>query len=122
MKSKELKDKIDSLRKEYKTAILGEFKDASGALFEQYPDLKSFGFTCFTPYFNDGDECSYRANISYPKINGDEENIYNTDPKIKGVVDFLKQFDDQDYEDMFGDGYEITITAKGIKKTEYDHD
>jgi hypothetical protein len=42
-------------------------------LFEENPKLKSFGWTQYTPYFNDGDTCYFSANTDYLYINGEQE-------------------------------------------------
>lgn len=41
------------------------FKEACSLLFDNLPDLKSFGWRQYTPYFNDGDPCVFRAYCKY---------------------------------------------------------
>jgi hypothetical protein len=68
---------------EKKRAMLAEiqkefpvmFKD----LFSQAPNLKSFGWTQYTPYFNDGDTCEFSVHLSYPYINGENDDDYDDD-------------------------------------------
>lgn len=38
------------------------------ALFGKYPDLISFSWTQYTPYFNDGDECVFSVYADYPEM------------------------------------------------------
>jgi hypothetical protein len=47
-------------------------------IFKKNPELKSFSWTQYTPYFNDGDECVFSANTDYISINDSEheESIY----------------------------------------------
>ena len=59
----------EKVNKESKKLITKGFKD----LFKKYPDLKSFSWTQYTPYFNDGDECIFGANTEYLSINASEE-------------------------------------------------
>jgi hypothetical protein len=39
-------------------------------IFERHPKLESFGWSQYTPYFNDGETCVFYANIDYLYING----------------------------------------------------
>lgn len=68
--SKQIASKIAALRKEFVAAAEIEFLESAKQLFEKYDRLKSFGFTAYTNYFNDGDECTYNVHGDYPDING----------------------------------------------------
>lgn len=46
------------------------FKLGSKLLFDKHPDLHSFDWTQYTPYFNDGDECIFSVNCYDPGVNG----------------------------------------------------
>ena len=59
----------DEIAKESKKA----FKQMTKDIFKKYPDLKSFAWNQYTPYFNDGEVCSFGAYIDYISINGSEE-------------------------------------------------
>jgi len=67
--NKQISKLEEKVNKESKKLISQGFKD----LFKRYPDLKSFSWTQYTPYFNDGDECIFGANTEYLSINGSEE-------------------------------------------------
>ena len=56
---KELQDKSSEI-------FLSSFKN----LFEETPKLKSFAWSQYTPYFNDGETCTFSANVDYIYING----------------------------------------------------
>jgi len=43
------------------------------SLFEAHPNVKSVQFQAYTPYFNDGEECTYRCNADSCTFNGYEE-------------------------------------------------
>jgi hypothetical protein len=62
---------------EKKKALLAELQKDFPAmfteLFAEAPTLKSFGWTQYTPYFNDGDTCEFGVHIDYPYINGASE-------------------------------------------------
>lgn len=46
--------------------LFDEFREY---IFDKYPLLNSFGWTQYTPYFNDGETCVFYANIDYLIIN-----------------------------------------------------
>jgi hypothetical protein len=72
--SEKLKDNFYSLTKE---------------LFIAYPELKSFGWKQYTPYFNDGEECVFSSLHYYPTINGNDEN-YDESEQAEGEIDIVK--------------------------------
>lgn len=75
--------KVAQLRIEAANLAKEHFDEKSKELFEKYPDLIDFSWTQYTPYFNDGDECTFRVNTDYPKVN-------------------LKGFEDDDGEEGHG--------------------
>lgn len=78
-KIKELKEKIAALEKEAMEEYRILFVESSRELFEKYPYLERFSWTQYTPYFNDGDECTFGVNSDACDIviNGVEfEEIY----------------------------------------------
>jgi len=68
-KQAEIKKMQKELQKRSGDIFLSSFKK----LFEENPELKSFGWTQYTPYFNDGDTCYFSANTDYLWINGENE-------------------------------------------------
>lgn len=68
-KQAEIKKLQNELQKRTADIFLSSFK----VLFEENPRLKSFGWTQYTPYFNDGDTCTFSANTDYLYINGEHE-------------------------------------------------
>ena len=61
-----LEEKRQELLKEIQTEFPGMFKE----FFTKAPKLKSFGWSQFTPYFNDGDTCEFSAHTDYLFLNG----------------------------------------------------
>jgi hypothetical protein len=61
----EIQSKIASMKEELKT--LGEklFREGSQDIFDAYPNLVSFGWVQYTPFFNDGDECVFGVHADY---------------------------------------------------------
>lgn len=123
----ELKDRMAQLQTEYFAAAKTEFATASRGLFDANPKLESFSWTQYSPYFNDGDECTFSAHIDYPEVNGIEEygDGYDEDAAEK-VKEFLGAFEESVLEEMFGNHKKVTVTrgedGPVVETEEYDHD
>lgn len=76
MNTDNIKEKLAALKEDYKKTAEAMFHEGVKELFELHPSLDSFGFTAYSPYFNDGEECTFSAYIDYPYING-----YNDDER-----------------------------------------
>jgi hypothetical protein len=146
------KAKMDEARRSIVEIGRQAFDDGAKSLFEAHPVLKSFGWNQYTPYFNDGDACTFSAETDYPKIaftsatesedDDDEEDdecdewsSYNARKKQEAgetltaeesaglaVLQFLQLFDDDTYEEMFEDHMSVTVTRDGTTTEEYSHD
>lgn len=71
-KLKELKERqsqISDIKKEVLDLSSGIFEDFYKYIFEKYPTLESFGWSQYTPYFNDGDTCIFSVNTDYISVN-----------------------------------------------------
>jgi hypothetical protein len=148
---KQMNAELEALKKAHleKSKLL--FTEVSQKVFEAHPKLTSFGWRQYTPYFNDGEECTFSAHTDYPEINdidGDEVNFkdefitdYGSDkvngayPKIKNesfdpdlnlalkmVKEFLDNIKDEVLRDLFGDHVRVKVTAGGTEVEEYEHD
>jgi hypothetical protein len=124
------------------------FAEQSIPVFENHPMLRSFSWTQYTPHFNDGEPCYFRSNTDYPKVvfqgqaeshddeDGDSDGeISHWDVKEdrekgltasadckEAVLKFLESFDDETYEELFGDGVRVTVTSGGVEVDHYEHD
>lgn len=111
------------------------FQDMSQDVFNRYPDMSSFGWVQYTPYFNDGDPCYFSAHTdSYAiRINEDwmESDEWDENEEARGakvlpepeeISAMLSVFDDSDLESMFGDHVEIQVTRGGVNVYGYSHD
>src|SRR5277367_5033535 len=67
-KYQELRTKIAEARKTMEETAKGLFTEMSTELFNENPTLMAFGWTQYTPYFNDGDVCTFRCNSDYPTL------------------------------------------------------
>jgi hypothetical protein len=135
-----IKEQIQQLRKSLETQSKDFFKEASAEIFEKHPELKSFSWTQYTPYFNDGDECVFGAQTDYISVamkgeddDEDENEIgswslskaTNLTPKqsaAKDALALLAAFEDEDFKTMFGDHVRVTVSRKGVSVDEYSHD
>jgi len=163
----EKKQQIAQQQKELQNSLTDIFNKGIKELFDKYPNhLARIWWSQYTPYFNDGEPCTFRMGGFY--VNGEEAYDYGDDvpeiidslytqeerdiraswsaPRSKTyeyldfntglspervkefekveseVKKFLGLFSKDDYEFMFGDHVEITITKEGVKVDEYEHD
>lgn len=68
-----IENEISALRKEYKEAAQLAFTDATKQVFEGIPNLQAIKWRQYTPYFNDGDACTFSVHDSYVLLDGAEE-------------------------------------------------
>jgi hypothetical protein len=64
---------FDAKKKMLLAELQTQFPSMFIELFKKAPNLKSFGWRQYTPYFNDGDSCVFRVHFDYPYINGASE-------------------------------------------------
>lgn len=62
---------ISKIKSEIFQLSSGIFEEFYQYIFEKYPTLDSFGWTQYTPYFNDGETCVFYANTDYITVNGE---------------------------------------------------
>jgi hypothetical protein len=120
-KLKALVNEIKALKKELTQKAKDSLLVCLKELFEQHPEVKTLQFAAYTPYFNDGDECTFSCDADYATINEDEVEEVSDD-----VADVfrsaLAQLDDDTWMDIVGDHALVTITPQGINVAEYDHE
>ena len=83
--------KIAALKKQMMEELRKNFHEALVELFDEYPFVKAVHFTAYTPYFNDGDECTFSSHHGdcgfngYDGYDGDKDSsVENAFGKIKG--------------------------------------
>lgn len=141
----EMKLKLDILKKDMEATIKDALREAFAEFFDKHPMIQSIGWTQYTPYFNDGDECLFRVHsdadygIEVDGIKGHsiqglvkysretsaayykERNILLKDHEE--VENLLEQFDAEDMKTAFGDHVHVTAKRDGTTEIEeYDHD
>lgn len=131
---------LEEIRKEFPTLLI--------PIFQKSKLITSIGWTQYTPYFNDGEECTFGVHNDSLLINGedeydlewyswkideylksgkyaDEKDKWNID-EYKIVEEFkevLSQIPEDFYKELFGDHSEVTVKADGTIATEqYEHD
>lgn len=141
-----IKEQMKKLRDEARSKVKNFFIKGMNKVFEMYPEVKSVSWRQYTPYFNDGEECTFSANVSYFGVNGfDDYNDEGEDGAInvidydyanggrqykyhkgeeiyEAIKSFLKQLENDDYKTMFGDHVLVIVRKDEITIEEYDHD
>lgn len=129
-----LQSQIEALREQIKSKAREAFEKGIAKLFNRFPGLQTIRWTQYTPYFNDGDECTFSSNHCDNSLNtedayrdygyGDASDFPEGITKeIQDTVDdFLSKFDDEDMRNMFGDHVQVTVTSNGIETDDYEHD
>jgi hypothetical protein len=77
---KQKQEEIKKMKQEMLEASNKIFTDLTKDIFVEHPKVKSFGWSQYTPYFNDGDTCYFSVHTDYIYINGesaDESNWIN---------------------------------------------
>lgn len=81
-KYQEFKKQYEEARKQLNGQATDAFKEFASDIFAKFPGLESFGWTQYTPYFNDGDACEFSVNADYESglyINGSSEDYGDED-------------------------------------------
>lgn len=139
----EARARIEAAEEEARAACKKAFTKEANLLFEKFPNLESFAWNQYTPFFNDGDTCYFCVHADEPDINGldDDEIEFDSGKEFRGmkivkvrepneayltrqaVTQFIYQFRKQDLEHMFGDHIKVTVYRDGKTEVEdYDHD
>lgn len=131
------------LRKDFAPMLKPLFDKSNGK-------IKSISWTQYTPYFNDGEECTFSVKLDYSfEINGEnteeidaldwrirrhlqgETEKYPLQPEwdielyklVEEIQSVLSSIDDEFYKDLFGDHVRVTVNENGsIETEEYEHD
>ena len=125
--------KVKAMRDELSNEFKTQFKTISTEIFAKYPEILKFGWTQYTPYFNDGDPCVFHYNAMYVCTDPETadgsiyewEEMYGSNAKkYPELAEFEKVLSSS--EDillaMFGDHVQVTVTPVGIDVDEYEHD
>lgn len=141
----ELANVTKKFREKAKVLLSAKMKE----FFKDHPNVEWIGWTQYTPYFNDGDECIFRVNdlhfgyenpedvyspydgvcVGYSKVYGYEnpdgrtfEEVYKDFNAVKDVERTLFSIGEDTFKVLFGDHKFIRISKAGIDILDYDHD
>lgn len=67
----QIDQEIRNLKKKKIQITTEVFDEFSKSIFQDNPELHSFSWFQYTPYFNDGDECVFSAHTDYLYLNGE---------------------------------------------------
>ena len=148
----QMNDELNELRTTYKKRGQEIFKEAFKEFFDTNPEVHVFGWRQYTPYFNDGDTCTFRNyvdcafisnakdydNIYHGEYVGEDETIWVEDPdygdtneemipeSVKENTEVLRKFlskiDNNVFLEMFGDHAQVSVTREGFDVQGYEHD
>lgn len=138
--------KLEQAVKEARETARNAFMDELKKLFANHPELKTMTWSQYTPYFNDGDPCSFSVNDAYisnytdispwGEWTGDDDEPEDLFAIDLGWGDEARQYPDlielnkfmqsklgcDVLEFVFGDHVQVHVTATGIEVDEYEHD
>lgn len=125
MNTDKIKQALAALKEDYRKTAESMFHEGVKELFEKHKSLDSFGFMAYSPYFNDGDECTYSALIDYPYINGftvDDDSLENYFEPREGDIKIWDNGSRWDYSNGYKDRTwvdgdpEIDAMVKDVKE------
>jgi hypothetical protein len=128
-----LKAQLRELKLQFMTESQRLFSEAATELFDKYPTIESFSWTQYTPYFNDGDECTFRVNEYEPDItlvDGTElvgydlpDDATDVHAASSEIEDFVGSIDTDVMRDAYGDHARVRVHRDGTTDIEeYSHD
>lgn len=81
----ELKEEIEVARAKAVERVKEKFQEVSKSFFDGEERLESFGWTQYTDYFNDGDECNFSARIDRECLLINGTYMYSSDVEKDGL-------------------------------------
>lgn len=140
----EIADLVDEHKR--RTAALAEktrslFAPALKQFLTDFPTVKAIAWRQHTPHFNDGEPCVFGLHgVFFTASEEPNDSIYDdgwfeayelkynpdvfdktTTAACKKLSELIESCEPQ-LQEIFGDGVQVSVTAKGIRVEEYDHD
>lgn len=148
---KSLIEKQAQIRKEMQEHGKTALKDAFKVFFDENPTCEAIRWRQYTPYFNDGEACTFSIREAYVRMRGADEDDDSGDyddgfdnyssyyaekgrynnlsqeqieawKKAGNDADELVGCDKDLFQMTFGDHVKVTATREGFEVEEYDHD
>jgi len=128
---------IEKKLQEARSLAQAAFTEALMEPFDKFPELESFSWTQYTPWFNDGDECVFSVHTDPEMIYINDQKLYdydwNSDTRkyepewVSDAADMvgniLESFDESDLKWIYDDHVRVTIYRDGTAEVEnYSHD
>jgi hypothetical protein len=133
--------KREALRNQVKAVLADGIQD----FMKEHPSVKALGWTQYTPYFNDGEECVFSVNGFHASTKDEDERSedlydegwvevysYKSSKAEEGfgaqdwsdLIEFTKVLGDaeEDLRYAFGDHVRVIVTQNGIDVEEHEHD
>jgi hypothetical protein len=136
-------EKLKKLKADYRELVEREgkaiLKGVLDQFFTKFPNVDSIRWEQYTPYFNDGDACTFSVNEPYVRLKGTSENCEDGDNEDRyhsywSIRESNKELSEelellsnelQELEEVLehmGDHAQITATRTSIEIDEYEHD
>lgn len=130
--------KIKEAREAAKALASEHITSSATALFERFPNVEAFRWNQYTPYFNDGEECTFGVNDVYLRFKGASEDDGENEDGFKSSWDcedgseeetacdefgkLVRDMAGDDLKELYGDHVEVTATREGFTVEGYHHD
>lgn len=132
----ELSQKMNAAKQAMHSDGQEAFMSAARGVFDKHPKLESVSWRQYTPYFNDGDACTFGVHAEYPDIvfagedieysswRCDEHYSPEVNAAMADMLPVLKFLSDNEElaELAFGDHVEVIVTRDMVSTQEYSHD
>ena len=133
--AKNLLSSISKRRKQYREGLSVEFSAYFREVFARHPVLEAVRWEQYTPYYNDGESCTFRVYGSEPDVRfvgssdfeSTAEGEMSTAEKERAVEDLCDSFfplanqEPEAFLEMFGDHARVTATRDGFAIEKYSH-
>ena len=123
---KELYEEFSKIEKSFYNNMSEAFDKECEQLFKEYPQLLSFSWTQYTPYFNDGDSCTFSV---YPYFDQEDDIEFKTIQPDSVRLEIVSALENiigymplSLMQNKFGDHVQIRIYKNRTEINDYDHD
>lgn len=97
-------------------------------IFEQYPNIDNLAFTAYTPYFNDGDVCTYSVHSYEDSIYVNHANCYDNEwsdeykDASQQFSNIIQSIPEELIENAYEEGKTIFFRDGTVSHEEVDHE
>jgi hypothetical protein len=118
-------------REELCKELQKEFPTLFKEFFAKHEWIEKFKWHQYTPYFNDGEECTFsvsndESSLEINDLGYYDDSICDDEEKklaYEQLEEILQSVPEEFYKDLFGDHVEVTVNRDGtIEKEEYEHE